>query len=157
MIIKLGECMAKLHTKKKGKSGSRKVKGRKKWVELSAKEIEKIIINLQAKGTRVAEIGIILRDLYGVPDIKERCGKSVTKIIEEKVGKVEYSDDILDLIKKAVNIRKHLEKNKSDTHNRVKLTSVEAKIRRIGEYYSRIGKLPSDWSYDPQKARLLVK
>ena len=38
-----------------------------------------------------------------------------------------------------------------------KLGVDESKIRRLGKYYARTGKLPSDWKYSLDKARLLVK
>jgi len=149
--------MAKLHTKKKGKSGSRKVKGSQKWVEFSAEEIEKMIIDLRKAGNSASKIGHVLRDQYGIGSIQEITGKSIMEIIESKIGKVDYPDDILNLIKRSVSLRKHLERHRSDAHNRTKLHSVEAKIRRIGSYYTRTGKLPADWSYDPTKAALLVR
>jgi small subunit ribosomal protein S15 len=149
--------MAKLHTKKKGKAGARKVKGSQKWVDLSSEEIEKLVIDLRKAGNTASKIGHVLRDQYGIGSVQIIAGKSITEIIENSMGKPDYPDDILNLIKKAVNLRKHLERHRSDVHNKTKLHNVEAKIRRIGSYYTRTGKLPTDWSYDPSKAALLVK
>jgi len=149
--------MARMHSRKKGKSGSRKVKGKKKWVDITPKEVRKLVVKLRKAGNSAAKIGVILRDQYGVPDVKSICGVSLTRIIEEELGKQEYPDDLMDLIRKAVNLRKHLEKHKRDVHNRIRLRNIESKIRRIGKYYVRVGKLPSDWTYDPSKAALLVK
>ncbi|VVB73846.1 30S ribosomal protein S15 [uncultured archaeon] len=149
--------MAKLHTKKKGRAGSRKVKGGGKWVELGKDEIEKIIFDLHKSGTAPSAIGHILRDQHGIPDVRANMGgKSILQIIEGS-GKTEYPENLANLIKKAVKTKAHLLKHKSDVHNRIKLQSTEAKIRRLGKYYARVGKLPSDWTYDPAKAALLFK
>lgn len=150
--------MARLHTKKKGKAGSRKVRGGGKWVELGKDEIEKIIMDLHKTGTAPSAIGHLLRDQHGIPDVRAVMGgKSVLQIIEGSTGKQDYPENLANLIKKAVSTRTHLLKHKSDVHNRTKLHSTEAKIRRLGKYYARTGKLPSDWTYDPTKAALLFK
>ncbi len=149
--------MAKLHTKKKGKSGSRKIKGSQKWVEFSAEEIEKLVVDLRKAGNSASKIGHILRDQYGVGSIHELTGMPLVKMIEKNLGKLDYPDDILNLIKKAVSLRKHLERHRSDQHNKTKLHDIEAKIRRVGTYYVRTKKLPAGWTYDPEKATLLVR
>lgn len=156
-ILCFGVFMARLHTKKKGKSSSRKTRSPAKWVETSPEEVEKMIINLRKAGNSAAQIGVILRDQHGIPSVRNLCKKPVMQIIEEKTGKVAYPDDLLNLIKKAVNLRKHLDKHKSDVHNKAKLHSIESKIRRAGRYYSRTGKLAANWVYDPEKAALLVR
>jgi small subunit ribosomal protein S15 len=151
--------MAKLHSKKKGKSGSKKpaTKVVPDWVEYSAHEVEDIIVKLGKEGKGPAEIGMILRDVYGVPSVKILCGKSLTEILQENGIKIEYPEDLLNLIKKAVNMREHLQENRSDKHNRTKLIHVESKIWRLVKYYRRVGKLPANWKYDPETAVLLVK
>jgi len=149
--------MAKLHTKRKGRSGSRKVKGHSKWVEISPDEVEKIIVDLRKAGNSNAKIGVILRDQYSVPSVQEVCKKTLTQIVEEQIGKIQYPDDILNLIKKAVKLRKHLAANKSDVHNKTRLGRTEAKIRRSASYYVRKKKLPAGWKYDPETAALIVR
>jgi small subunit ribosomal protein S15 len=149
--------MAKLHTRRKGKSGSRKIKGSAKWVDIDSEEVEKIIVELRKSGNSNAMIGVILRDQYGVPSVLEVCGKTLNKIVEEKLGKIQYPDDLLNLIKKAVNLRKHISKNKSDVHNKLRLVRTESKIRRLVAYYTRKKILPENWRYDPETAALLVK
>ena len=54
-------------------------------------------------------------------------------------------------------MREHLRTNRSDRHNRTKLIHVESKIGRLVKYYTRNGRLPADWKYDPETAQLLVK
>jgi len=149
--------MAKLHTKTKGRSGSRKVKGSTKWADLSPEEVENLIVDLRKAGNTAARIGVVLRDQYGVLSVQELCKKSITYIIEEKSGKIQYPDDLLNLIKKAVNLRKHMAENKGDTHNRTGLNRIESKIRRLAVYYTKKKRLPTGWKYSPETAALIVR
>lgn len=148
-----------MHSKKHGKSGSHRPPGRvaPAWVDYSANEIEEAILKMAKEGTAPAMIGLELRDSYGVPSVKSICGKSVTQILNDNKALPEYPDDIINLIKRAVGMRKHLKTNKSDGTNRTKLTHVEAKIKRLVKYYTKTGRMPPTWKYDPEKAALLVK
>lgn len=151
--------MARMHSRRKGKSGSRRptVKIAPEWVEVSPQEAEELVVKLGKEGLQAAMIGKIMRDQYGVPTIQNVTGKSIAKILKENQIKTEYPDDLINLIKKAVGIRKHLKTNKSDVHNKVKLINAESKIRRLVKYYRNVGKLPENWRYEPEQAALLVK
>ncbi|MBI5347653.1 MAG: 30S ribosomal protein S15, partial [Candidatus Aenigmarchaeota archaeon] len=50
-----------------------------------------------------------------------------------------------------------LEKNKKDTKNKHAVELMESKIRRLGKYYVKKGRLPKDWKYNIEQAKLLVK
>ena len=151
--------MARLHSKKKGKSGSRKPpsKAVPSWVEMSGPEVEEQAIKLAKQGMSNTLIGQTLRDTYGIPSITNVTGKSLLQILKEAGIKQDYPEDLLNLIKRAANVRKHLKANRRDTHNRVKLGHIESKIKRLVRYYRDVGKLPAGWAYDPDKAALLVK
>jgi len=151
--------MARMHSKKRGKSGSKKpsVKVVPEWVEYSAHEAEEFVLKMGKEGKGPAEIGRVIRDLYGIPSIQALCGKSINQILFDNGIKREYPEDIINLIKRAVNMREHLRTNRSDKHNRTKLIHVESKIARLAKYYTRTGVLPADWKYDPETAALLVK
>ncbi len=151
--------MARLHSKKRGKSGSKRpaVKTVPEWVEYSAHEAEELIVKMGKQGKGPTTIGQVLRDTYGIPSVQNLCGKSISKILEQNNIKLEYPEDMLNLIKRAVNMREHLRANRADKHNRTKLTHVESKIQRLAKYYTKSGRLPADWKYDPEKAALLVK
>jgi ribosomal protein S15P/S13E len=47
----------------------------------------------------------------------------------------EIPEDLYHLIKKAVNIRRHLEKNRKDTDSKFRLILVESRIHRLARYY----------------------
>ncbi len=151
--------MARLHSKKRGKSGSKRpsVKVSPEWAEYSAHEVEEMVANMGKEGVGPTSIGQTLRDTYGVPSVQNLCGKSISAILLENGVKITYPEDLLNLIKRAVNMREHLRSNRSDKHNRTKLIHVESKIGRLVKYYTVNGRLPADWKYDPETAALLVK
>lgn len=127
------------------------------WQTLGAKEVAKKAIELREEGKRMAEIGQILRDERGVASIKLTTGKRLKSLLEEKGHKDEYPEDIMNLMKKAVKLRKHLAENKMDYHNKRSLQLTESKVRRLGKYYIRKGILPVGWKYKPEMAELLMR
>lgn len=153
--------MARMYSRKKGKSGSKKpVKKLAPWVKYKPQEIEEIVIKLAKKGYSTSMIGTILRDQYGIPSTRLKkggAGKKISQILKEKNLYPEIPEDLFNLIKKAVNLRKHLEKHRKDYTSKRGLEITESKIRRLSKYYIRKKVLPQDWKYDPEKAKLLVK
>jgi small subunit ribosomal protein S15 len=151
--------MARMHSRKKGKSKSKKpnIKVPPEWVQYSQKEIEGLIVKLHKDGNTTAKIGLILRDQHGIPDVKLICKKTITAILKSKGTKFDIPEDMLNLMRKAVKMKRHLEDNTRDTHNRIKLIHVESKIRRLAKYYVKNKYLPSNWRYTSEKAALLIK
>jgi len=49
----------------------------------------------------------------------------------------EIPEDLYHLIKKAVNVRKHLEKNRKDKDGKFRLILVESRIHRLARYYRK--------------------
>jgi small subunit ribosomal protein S15 len=123
---------------------------------MSSTEIEELIVKLSKEGKTTSEIGIILRDQYGIPSVKLATSKKVTKILKD--GKVEFRlpEDLTNLIKKAVNLNDHLKENPKDLHNKRSLQLTEQKIRRMVRYYRKNNVLPPDWEYSIKTAKLLV-
>ena len=150
--------MARLYSRKRGKSGSKKPikKTMPLWVRYKPKEIEMLIVKLAKEGLADSKIGVILRDTYGIPDVRIICKKKISKIIEEKGIKKELPEDLAALIKKAVLVRKHLEENKKDEVAKRGLTLTESKIKRLTKYYKKTGKLASEWKYEPERAGFFV-
>jgi small subunit ribosomal protein S15 len=127
------------------------------WIEYSTEEIEELILKLTKEGNSTSKIGVILRDQYGIPDVKAVTGMKITQILEKHDQALEYPEDLMNLIRKAVNVRDHLEENPKDLHTRRGLQLMESRIRRLVKYYVREGVLPQGWRYEPKKAALLVK
>jgi len=63
----------------------------------------------------------------------------------------------LNLMKRAVNLRNHLENHPKDLHSRRGLQLIESKIKRLVKYYRRKKVLPENWKYTPETAKLLVE
>jgi small subunit ribosomal protein S15 len=59
-------------------------------------------------------------------------------------------------MKRAVNLRRHLEEHPKDYHSKKGLIEIESKIHRLVKYYKSRGVLPPDWEYTPEKAKLFV-
>jgi small subunit ribosomal protein S15 len=148
-----------MYARKKGQSGSKKIYRNKApdWQTLGEKDVAKKAVELRESGKKMAEIGQILRDAYGVASIKLTTGKRLKSILETEGQKDEYPEDIMNLMKKAVKLRKHLLDNKMDYHNKRALQLTESKVRRLGKYYVRKGALPEGWKYKHEKAELLMR
>ena len=151
--------MARIYSRKKGKSGSTKPLRTTcpSWVRYSSKEVEKLVVKLGKNGYPPSQIGLILRDSYGIPSVKLVCGKTVTQILSGHKMLSKLPEDLTNLIKKAIRIRKHLNANPKDKHTRYGLQNTESKIRRLVKYYKRTHILPDDWKYRPEKAGLLIE
>lgn len=121
-------------------------------------EVEKLIIKLYKEGKRPSDIGHILRDQYGIPKVKI-YGLSIREVIKKHIPEERENvpEDLFNLLKKAVVMYNHLQRNKKDKRCRHAFQLVESKIRRLAEYYIRKGVLPKDWEYSIEKAKLIVK
>lgn len=151
--------MARLHSKKHGKSAPKRAKAKisPKWVEYNANEVKEIVIGLANKGIPSTTIGLILRDQYAVPSVKPLLGKTFAQFLKQENILPKYPDDLTNLIKKAIRMREHLKTNKSDIHGKVKLLHTESKIHRLAKYYIKSKRLPAGWKYNAESAALLVK
>ena len=151
--------MARMHSRDKGKSGSKKPikKTVPSWVRYKSNEVVLLVTKLAKEGNTASKIGLILRDMYGIPDVATITKKNILQILKEKDLGSEIPDDLSALIKKGVMIRKHLETNKKDEPAKRGLTLTESKILRLVKYYKRTGVLPDFWKYDSSKASLLVQ
>ena len=130
---------------------------RPEWVTFSNEEIEEMILKFNKEGKTTSEIGIILRDQYGIPKVKDVTGERITEILKRSDQAGDYPEDLMNLIRRAVNIRDHLEDNPKDLHSKRGLTIIESRIRKLASYYVSEGELPEGWRYNPEQAALLVK
>ena len=69
----------------------------------------------------------------------------------------EVPEDLLNLLEQAVKLKDHLAKNKKDYTSKHGLELLESKIRRLIKYYVKKKKLTSDFTYEPERAKLLVE
>jgi len=150
--------MAKMHTRRKGRARSTKPvrKTAPAWLTIKKEEVEKLILNLNSQNVPTSMIGLVLRDRYGVPDITQVTGKKVTQILKANNVGPKVPEDLTNLIRKAIGLRKHLDENKKDLHNKRALQMTESKVRRLLKYYHASGVLPADWIYTPDTAEILI-
>jgi small subunit ribosomal protein S15 len=150
--------MAKMHTRRKGRARSTKPvrKTPPAWLTMKKEEVEKVILNLGSQNISTSMIGITLRDKYGVPDISQVTGKKVTKVLKDNNTAPKLPEDLVNLVKKAIRLNKHLAENKHDLHNKRALQLTESKVRRLVKYYHTTGVLPMDWVYTPSTAEILI-
>ncbi len=127
------------------------------WVELKPKETAEAIMSLANQGRSASEIGMILRDQYGVPSTKALCGKRVSEIMKDQGIKQEIPEDMLNLIKRSASLRKHMFEHRKDTRAKRGYQLTVSKIRALASYYKKKGKMPMNWRYSPEIAELLVK
>jgi Ribosomal protein S15P/S13E len=152
--------MARMHTKKKGKSKSRKpmldgsteIKS-----QLGKEEAEKLILQYSRQGMGPTAIGERLKRENGVPYPKSTLGRRITELLKEEKASTPIPEDLMNLMAKAINLNKHIEKNRQDKSNTLNMERVKAKIWRLTKYYIRKGILPSNWRYDPKQAELLIR
>lgn len=148
-----------MYSRKKGKAGSKRplITAKPGWVTLSAKEAEMLVAKLAKEGKTSSMIGMILRDSYGVPRVPEVCNKTITKILTEKNLVHQIPDDLRSLLRRTLQIRKHMTENRQDMTAKRGLALTESKIGRLVKYYKRTQRIPWTWKYDPDKIKLYVE
>lgn len=146
-----------MYARKRGKAGSKRPVIQATWVEYSADEVNKLVLKLAKDGLSPAAIGQVLRDQYGVPSVQAVTGKSVLSIISEAGLAPSIPHDLMVLLKQAVALHEHMARHKRDSTSKRGLELLESKIRRLVKYYVRTRRLPADWKYDAERAKLLVQ
>ena len=151
--------MARMHSRKRGQSGSSKPikKEVPSWITYKEKEVELLISKISKEDKTPSQIGGILRDVYGIPDVKVVTKKSITQILKEKNLLSVIPEDLMALIRRSVVIRTHLEENHKDQTAVRGLQLTISKIGRLVKYYKKTKKIDSDWKYDPDKVKLYIE
>lgn len=130
--------------------------GPPKWIRYGAEEIGALAAELARMGYMPSMIGIILRDQYGIPLVKSVTGMKLMKLLEKYGVRYPIPEDLLRLMARAVNLRRHLKEHPKDTTSMRGLIEIESRIRALVGYYKNLGKLPQDFEYDPAKAEIWV-
>ena len=150
--------MGRMYGRGKGMSKSslpyRKVAPKRITVE--ADEIVTKIAALAKKGFMPSKIGVILRDSFAIPQSHLITGSEILRILKKKGIAPEFPEDLYCLMRKAVQIRKHIEKNNRDRDSKYRLILVESKIHRLARYYKLKKQVPSTWKYSYKTALALV-
>ena len=147
-----------MYSRKKGKSGSTKLAKRTpSWAAYKGKDVEKLVIKYVKAGKNSSEIGMVLRDTYGIHNVKILTGKSVTAIIDENKLSKKLPEDLMNLIKRMIAVRMHMEKNKHDMTAKRGLQLTDSKIRRLVKYYKSTEKLNPDWKLDTERLKMYLE
>ena len=149
--------MARIHAHRKGKSHSTRPVSRRPppWCTYKPEEVEALVVKLAREGHPPSEIGIILRDQYGIPLVKPITGKSITEILRSAGVAPPIPEDLANLLERQRKMVRHLEKHRSDRKNVHSLQLLESRIHRLIKYYRRIGRLPPDFKYKPVSATFM--
>ena len=112
--------MARIHARRRGIASSVRPFRQEvpEWSNTDVQEIEKKIIELRKAGLSCAEIGLVLRDKFGVPNVKLVTGKRVNAIVRENDFDTDISDDLRNLMPNALGMRKHLAEIKKALPNK---------------------------------------
>lgn len=101
------------------------------WVKMKEPELKKTILELSEKYSP-SQIGIILRDQYGIPTTKV-FGKKLKAYMKE-LG-IERNEDLENAQKKVNNMKEHLKNNVTDRKAKHKLQHAQSRLNIIKRYF----------------------
>lgn len=102
------------------------------WLKYTKAEVEKIIIKLAEQNLTAEKIGLVLRDQYGIPDVK------LFNIKIKQVMKDKFQEPTnLNLDKKLQRIIQHYKKNKQDKKAERSLIITKAKLKKRTDYQKK--------------------
>ncbi|MFA4960612.1 MAG: 30S ribosomal protein S15 [Candidatus Pacearchaeota archaeon] len=103
------------------------------WVKMKESDLKKIISELSEKNSP-SQIGLILRDQYGVPTTKV-FGKKLKKYLIE-LG-IEKNEDLENAEKKVEKIKEHLKKNITDRKAKHKIQKAQSRLNIMKRYFTK--------------------
>ena len=127
-----------------------------RWLNIDSSEVVKQIEALAKKGYKPSQICFILRDNFEIPQSRLLTGAKILRVLKKKGIAPEIPEDLYHLMRKAVSMRKHIEKNHRDKDSKYRLILIESKIHRLVRYFKLTKQLPANWKYDYQTALALV-
>lgn len=126
------------------------------WLKTTSAELVDKVCKFARRGMRPSQIGVVLRDSHGINQVKAVTGNKILRILKKHGLSPDLPEDLYHLIKKAVSVRKHLEKNRKDNDSKFRLILIESRIHRLSRYYKRSRQLPPNWKYESATASTLV-
>ena len=126
------------------------------WLKTSSRDVEDHVCKLARKGLSPSQIGVLLRDSHGIARVKSVTGNTVLRLLKKNALAPALPEDLYHLIKKAVSVRKHLERNRKDKDSKFRLILIESRIHRLARYYKRARQLAPTWKYESSTASTLV-
>ena len=126
------------------------------WLKIKSEDVEEQVCKLARKGLTPSQIGTLLRDSQGIAQVKSITGNKILRLLKKAGLAPDIPEDLYMLIKKAVAVRKHLDRNKKDKDSKFRLILIESRIHRLSRYYRLSKKLPANWKYESATASALV-
>ncbi|EFY85832.1 40S ribosomal protein S13 [Metarhizium acridum CQMa 102] len=117
------------------------------------------IVTVERYGTLGAFYSDVVKEIYICQEKHISIFASVRSRLTERTltGLApELPEDLYMLIKKAVSVRKHLERNRKDKDSKFRLILIESRIHRLARYYKTVGVLPPTWKYESATASTIV-
>ncbi|CAG8801127.1 23684_t:CDS:2 [Gigaspora rosea] len=148
--------MGRMHAPGKGISSSALPYRRTppSWLKTTPEDVCEQIYKLAKKGMTPSQIGVVLRDSHGIAQVKNVTGNKILRILKSNAP--EIPEDLYHLIKKAVAVRKHLERNRKDKDSKFRLILIESRVHRLARYYKTAGQLAPNWKYESSTASAMV-
>merc|ERR1719322_542474 len=122
----------------------------------TSEDVKEQIYKYAKKGLTPSKIGVELRDQFGVAQVRFVTGNKILRILKAKGLAPNIPEDLYHLIKKAVAIRKHLERNRKDKDGKFRLILIKSRIHRLSRYYRAKGIVPPTFKYESATASALV-
>jgi small subunit ribosomal protein S15 len=140
--------MARMHTRKRGRSGSKNVfsESDHAWVTATPEEVTQTVLSLRREGLSKSVVGMRLRDQYGLPSTKVMLGKKLGTVLNQNKLGDDIPEDLKGLISKYKSISRHIGLNRADTAASRNRNLIMAKIQRLVKYYKRNNYLSAEWS-----------
>jgi ribosomal protein S15P/S13E len=101
------------------------------WVKMEEPELKKIILDLSKKHSP-SQIGIILRDQYGIPTTKV-FGKKLKAYLKQL--KIDRNEDLENAEKKVDALKEHLKNNVTDRKAKHKLQHAQSRLNITSKYF----------------------
>ncbi|KAF8137688.1 ribosomal S13/S15 N-terminal domain-containing protein [Boletus edulis] len=150
--------MGRMHAPGKGISSSALPYRRTppSWLKTTPDEVVEHIIKLARKGLTPSQIGVALRDSYGIPQVRFVTGNKILRVLKKNSLAPSIPEDLYHLIKKAIAVRKHLEVNRKDKDSKFRLILIESRIHRLARYYKTKQVIQPNFKYDATTASTLI-
>jgi len=126
------------------------------WLKIKPADVNDMVSKLAKKGLTPSQIGVILRDSHGIGQVKFVTGQKILRILKANGLGPQIPEDLYHLIKKAVAVTKHLQKNRKDKDSKFRLILIESRIHRLARYYKQSKVLPPTWKYESSTASALI-
>ena len=101
------------------------------WVKMKEPELKQTIVELSKKYAP-SQIGMVLRDQYGIPTTRIYGKKLKEYLVEEGI---EVNEDLENAEKKVENMKEHLKNNVTDRKAKHKLQRAQARLNITRKYF----------------------